>query len=78
MSRYGNHASDRGGTHDHQRAAGDIATPLSVDELIARKGLNAGRVAVEVNGAIVPRDKRAQTMLSGTDTVEIVTFVQGG
>ena len=23
----------------------DIATPLSVDELIARKGLNAGRVA---------------------------------
>ena len=42
----------------------DIATPLSVDELIARKGLNAGRVAVEVNGAIVPRDKRAQTMLS--------------
>lgn len=56
----------------------DIATPLSVDELIARKGLNAGRVAVEVNGAIVPRDKRAQTMLSGTDTVEIVTFVQGG
>lgn len=56
----------------------DIATPLSVDELIARKGLNAGRVAVEVNGAIVPRDKRAQTMLRGTDTVEIVTFVQGG
>ena len=56
----------------------DIATPLSVDELITRKGLNAGRVAVEVNGAIVPRDKRAQTMLSGTDTVEIVTFVQGG
>ena len=49
-----------------------------VDELVARKGLNAGRVAVEVNGAIVPRDKRAQTMLSGTDTVEIVTFVQGG
>ena len=56
----------------------DIATPLSVDKLIVRKGLNAGRVAVEVNGAIVPRDKRAQTMLSGTDTVEIVTFVQGG
>lgn len=56
----------------------NIATPISVDELIAAKGFNAGRVAVEVNGAIVPRGKRAQTMLKGTDTVEIVTFVQGG
>ncbi|RSX50817.1 ThiS protein [Bifidobacterium goeldii] len=56
----------------------DIATPISVDELIASKGFNAARVAVEVNGAIVPRDKRAQTTLKGTDTVEIVTFVQGG
>ncbi|KAB7789668.1 sulfur carrier protein ThiS [Bifidobacterium leontopitheci] len=56
----------------------NVATPISVDELIASKGFNAGRVAVEVNGAIVPRDKRAQTMLNGTDTVEIVTFVQGG
>ncbi len=57
----------------------DIATPLSVDELIARKGLNAGRVAVEVKRAIVPHDeRRTAQMLDGTDTVEIVTFVQGG
>lgn len=56
----------------------DIATPISVEELIASKGFNAARVAVEVNGAIVPRDKRSQTTLQNTDTIEIVTFVQGG
>jgi len=26
----------------------------------------------------VPRTQRAQTQLKGTDTLEIVTFVQGG
>ena len=35
-------------------------------------------VAVELNGEIVPRAQRAQTQLKGTDTLEIVTFVQGG
>ena len=42
----------------------DVATPISV--------------AVELNGEIVPRAQRAQTQLKGTDTLEIVTFVQGG
>ena len=40
--------------------------------------LCADRVAVELNGEIVPRAQRAQTQLKGTDTLEIVTFVQGG
>ena len=35
-------------------------------------------MAVELNGEIVPRTQRAQTQLKGTDTLEIVTFVQGG
>ncbi|MBT1161931.1 MULTISPECIES: sulfur carrier protein ThiS [Bifidobacterium] len=52
--------------------------PISVAEFIERKGFKPARVAVELNGEIVPRAKRAQTMLKGTDTVEIVTFVQGG
>ncbi|BAQ30257.1 sulfur carrier protein ThiS [Bifidobacterium scardovii] len=55
-----------------------IETPLSVNDLIERLGFTPERVAVELNGAIVPRVKRAETMLKGTDTVEIVTFVQGG
>ncbi|KFI74054.1 ThiS protein [Bifidobacterium minimum] len=56
----------------------DIGTPISVEELITSRGLRPDRVAVEVNGSIVPRTAHAQTTLSGTDTVEIVTFVQGG
>lgn len=56
----------------------DIGTPISVEDLITSRGLRPDRVAVEVNGSIVPRTAHAQTTLSGTDTVEIVTFVQGG
>jgi len=52
----------------------NVATPITVAELIESKG----RVAVELNGEIVPRTQRAQTQLKGTDTLEIVTFVQGG
>lgn len=56
----------------------DVATPITVAELVEQRGLRADRVAVELNGEIVPRTQRAQTQLKGTDTLEIVTFVQGG
>ena len=55
-----------------------IATPITVAELIEQRGLRAERVAVELNGEIVPRALRAQTQLKGTDTLEIVTFVRLG
>ena len=48
----------------------NIATPITVAELIESKGLRADRVAVELNGEIVPRTQRAQTQLKGTDTLE--------
>jgi sulfur carrier protein len=51
---------------------------LSVSDLLKERGLQAQRVAVEVNGGIIPLRKHAETMLSDDDTVEIVTFVQGG
>ena len=50
----------------------DVATPITVAELVEQRGLRADR------GEIVPRAQRAQTQLKGTDTLEIVTFVQGG
>ena len=56
----------------------DVATPITVAELVEQRGPRADRVAVELNGEIVPRAQRAQTQLKGTDTLEIVTFVQGG
>ena len=56
----------------------DVATPITGAELVEQRGRRADRVAVELNGEIVPRAQRAQTQLKGTDTLEIVTFVQGG
>ena len=55
-----------------------IATPITVAELIESKGLRADRVAVELNGEIVPRAQRAPPQLKGTDTLEAVTYEQGG
>lgn len=52
--------------------------PLSVAGLVESRGLNPARVAVELNGNIVPRAERSTTMLKDSDTVEIVSFVQGG
>ena len=56
----------------------DVATPITVAELVEQRVLRADRVALELTGEIVPRAQRAQTQLKGTDTLEIVTFVQGG
>ena len=56
----------------------DVATPITVAELVEQRGLRAARVAVERNGAIVPRAPRAQTPHKGPDPVVIVTVVQGG
>lgn len=41
-------------------------------------GFDLGRVAVEVNGEIVPKRLYAETTLSDGDSVEIVGFVGGG
>ena len=46
--------------------------------LLAELGLGAQRVAVEVNGDVVPRETHAARTLSAGDTVEVVTFVGGG
>ena len=45
-----------------------LETPVSVAE----------RVAIELNGEIIPRDKRADAMLDDQCVMEIVQFVQGG
>ena len=50
----------------------DVATPITVAELVEQRGLRADRVAVELNGEIVPRAQRAQTQLKGTDKETMV------
>lgn len=56
----------------------EIPDRLTVAELVAHLGLVAGRVAVERNREIVPRDRWASTEVAPGDAFEIVHFVGGG
>lgn len=50
----------------------------SVRDLVQQLELDAGPVAVERNGAVVPRAEHQQTSLCDGDVIEIVHFVGGG
>ena len=50
----------------------------SVAELVAELELRPGMVAVEVNGALVTRERRESTSLREGDRVELVTIMGGG
>ena len=56
----------------------EFPAPLSLSDLIERLGMKQGRVAVERNRDIVPREQWAATELSEGDQLEIVHFVGGG
>jgi thiazole synthase len=51
---------------------------LTIAELIQKLGYQPRRVAVEVNQALVPNIRHAETSLQNGDAVEIVTLVGGG
>lgn len=59
-----------------------VSEPFSpgatVETLLKGRGLDPLRVAVERNGAIVPRASFAQAALADGDQIEIVHFVGGG
>ncbi|MDJ0975178.1 MAG: sulfur carrier protein ThiS [Planctomycetota bacterium] len=52
--------------------------PPTIAALIASLELGGRRVAVEVNGAVVPKAEHATHALAAGDRVEVVTFVGGG
>jgi len=53
-------------------------SPLTLAALLAAEGLAERRVAVEVNGEIVPRGRHGQWQLHAGDVVEIVHALGGG
>lgn len=55
-----------------------VAFPATVGTLLAELGLDAAKVAVERNRAIVPRSTFAAQPLDAGDRLEIVHFVGGG
>ena len=56
----------------------EFASPLDIPALLANEGLGERRVAVEVNGEIVPRSRHAGFALGDGDRVEIVHALGGG
>lgn len=54
------------------------AANMTVASLLAAVHKGSGMVVVEVNGAIIPREKYGETPLNKGDSVEIVHFVGGG
>lgn len=52
--------------------------PLSIDVLLGELALAGRRVAVEVNGEIVPKGRHPSTVVADGDRVEIVIAVGGG
>ena len=50
----------------------------SVAEYLYSAGYDLTRVAVELNGNIVPKAKYADTIFKDGDSVEVVSFVGGG
>lgn len=56
----------------------ELPSPMSLAALVDSLGMKAGRVAVELNRDIVPREQWATTNLAEGDRLEIVHFVGGG
>mgnify|MGYP003422890714 CR=1 len=55
-----------------------FAVPLTVASLVEQMGYAGKRIAVELNGEIVPKSRHAETPLASGDQLEIVVAVGGG
>jgi sulfur carrier protein len=56
----------------------EVPEGTTVAGLLALLGVKAQRVAVEVNAAVVTKDRYDAHLLESGDAVEIVAFIGGG
>ena len=52
--------------------------PVTVAELVRSLQLEGKRIAVEMNGEIVPKSRYAETRVAAGDQLEVVAAVGGG
>lgn len=52
--------------------------PLSVADYLEQNNYQIKRIAVEMNGDILPKYSYSDTMLKDGDRLEVVSFVGGG
>lgn len=55
-----------------------LETETSIAALLAMLDLQQKRVAVEVNGQIIPRSEHAAVILQADDKVEVIHAIGGG
>ena len=55
-----------------------IATASSLQDLLESLQMTRGRIAVELNGEIVPKSSFQQHLLKDGDKIEIVQAIGGG
>jgi len=56
----------------------EINAQTNLNELLNKLKIEKNKVAIEVNGEIVQRDKYENLLLNKDDKVEIVHFIGGG
>lgn len=54
------------------------AAGKTMQQYLDEEGYNTARLAVELNGEILPKAEYSETILSDRDKIEIVSFVGGG
>jgi sulfur carrier protein len=55
-----------------------LPSPATIEGLVDALSLTGQRLAIEHNGAIVPRSLWPQTPVAGDDRIEIVRAIGGG
>jgi sulfur carrier protein len=56
----------------------EIGREMTLKDLLESKGYKISRVAVELNGDIVPKSRYDHVIVSDGDSLEIVSIVGGG
>ena len=56
----------------------EISTGTNLNELLNKLKIQKNKVAIEVNGAIIEKNKYPKLILNKDDKVEIVHFIGGG
>tara|TARA_Y100000590_G_scaffold216509_1_gene245293 strand:+ start:493 stop:696 length:204 start_codon:yes stop_codon:yes gene_type:complete len=55
-----------------------IRMNLSIKDLLKKHRLNQEKIAIELNGTILPKQKYKKTKIKNNDKIEIVQFIGGG
>ena len=55
-----------------------IHTNLSIKDLIKKYKLKEKKIAIELNGTILPKQSYGKKKLKNNDKIEIVQFIGGG